>query len=213
MLSKQLTKFRLRSLLLVVALISLLLAIHLRRMRVKDLIAENHYSAMRSGYLAVELQRPKGDSKWLANFRLQNYSSEFQYEHWREGLKMDRESLAKSRPLWESAINHIQRRDYYRKLYAAPWRLFAKLPSECRLPELPDSNLPDSNAELKIWWSGNIEKFARENEFNVPFAAGYRSVEVNEFNCEMLNYASSRRGKTCVTRLFALREIVGASDE
>lgn len=115
--------FRLRTLLVLVTLLSLLLGAWAAYRNVRLLAAQHHYSALAAGYRAVRIQKPESDewnSLWRRNWK------------WPSPLRMDREAIEAALPLWRSSVRHAQLRDHYLRVIQRPWLLLRPCPPNRR---------------------------------------------------------------------------------
>ena len=102
-------RYRLRTLLIVVALLAVSLSIWRRIQDCKRLAHEHHYSSLRAGYTAIKMQ-----------------ASSF-----------DRATMTTAYPYWEDSIRHSQLADHYIEVTKKPWIMFLPPPTVSTPPQLP----------------------------------------------------------------------------
>ena len=109
---KRFRTFRLRTLLLIVAIACVGLSVRQRIRQYHLLAQEHHYLALKAGYSAMELQKSS----------------------------FDRSSLEAVYTPWEQSVHHSRLADYYMRVTNEPWIIVLPVPAFVSLPALPDSD-------------------------------------------------------------------------
>jgi hypothetical protein len=102
-------RFRLRTLLLVMAVFSVGLSIWHQFQHYRSLAHEHHYLSLLAGYKAMEIQ----------------------------GSNRDRSTMETVYPFWEKSIQHSQLADHYMRVTKRPWNMFLQPPTVGALAPLP----------------------------------------------------------------------------
>ena len=101
--------FRLRTLLLVMALFAVGLSVWRQVQHCQSLAHEHHYLSLQAGYKAMEIQ----------------------------GSNRDRSTMETVYPFWEQSIQHSQLADHYMRVTKRPWNMFLQPPTARALAPLP----------------------------------------------------------------------------
>ena len=113
---KRFRNFRLRTLLVFVAIVCVGLTVYQRVRHYQLLAHEHHYLALKAGYRAMELQ----------------------------GSSFNRSPMEAAYPRWEQSVHHSRLADYYIQVTNNPWIILLPDPAFTSLPALPedDADLP-----------------------------------------------------------------------
>jgi len=187
--------FRLRTLFVLVTILSLALAIWSRYRQLRLLAANEHYAALQSGYSAVRLQKPD-TNEWNSYWK--------QHWKWLSPLQMDRKAIEAALPLWQSSLRHAQLRDHYLAATRRPW-LLLWLPNEA-----PPPRLPTDDRLLAEWWETQFGQHVRDNMLSEAWGTSANTSMLNR-QCDILNgvdYSSDLH----FNAFLRLREIMPVDD-
>jgi hypothetical protein len=171
--------FRLRTIFVLVTLLAIAFTGYSRYRQLPLLAAQEHYAALRAGYLAVRIQKPN-TPEWNAYWR--------EYASWVTPLAMDRQSIEAALPDWQKSLRHAQLRDRYLKAQQRPWLVFWPLPKPPRLPQLPADD-----AQLAAWWEAQLAQHVKDNMLDGPWGTSYNTAMLNR-QCDILKGAYGIEG-------------------
>ncbi len=159
--SKLRRSFSLRSLLIVVALVALYLGYWRRSQDLRNQAAEYHLEALKSGYLAVRMQKPQSVD-WEHGWRNRWI--------WPSPLAMDRNSVLNALPLWQQSIESDRKSQIC--LYASnrPWLFWSSPVTTSQLKPLPTDD-----DEIGSWWDTEIATHVETLGLNQAYAFGVGS--------------------------------------
>jgi hypothetical protein len=185
--------FRLRTLFVLVTLAALALAGYSRYRHLPLLAAQEHYAALRAGYIAVRIQKPD-TPEWNAHWR--------EYAKWLKPLSMDRQSIEAALPEWQESLRHAQLRDHYLNVLHRPWLILWPSPRPWSLPPLPTDD-----TQLAAWWEAQLAQHVKDNMLDGPWGTSYNSAMLNR-QCDILNGARGFEGAPTFNTFLRLYNIM-----
>jgi hypothetical protein len=162
-------RYRLRTLLIVIALLAVSLSIWRRIQDCKGLAQEHHYASLRAGYTAINMQG-------LIYERVGAYTSPKT-----QGSSFDRATMTTVYPYWDDSIRHSQLADHYIQVTKKPWIAILPPPTVRSPPPLPADD-----ADLLAWWEKHVANHVAYNGLDCSWGS-YWDNAVNDRNLALLN--------------------------
>ncbi|WP_442511295.1 hypothetical protein SH528x_002965 [Novipirellula sp. SH528] len=153
--------FRLRTMLIAIAMIAIGLGFWTMRRDAKRLAAKHHYASMDAGYRAVRVHAPF-DPSWMTQWRSTHSLP--------PGLRIDRDCINAAAPLWQESFGHRLLADYYLQVANRPWRMMFPEPKPSVL------TFPTETDDIAIWWSQTIDPYIERNGLDHPYGYGEWTV-------------------------------------
>jgi hypothetical protein len=145
--------------LIAVGIVALCLGYWRRSQELRNQAAEYHLQSLRSGYLAVRVQKPQS-APWEADWR--------KSWKWPSPLAMDRASVSNAVPLWQESIENARKSQYCLHASSRPWLFWSSPLAQSRLPPLPADD-----DDLGLWWDAEIRPHVDRLGLNQAY--GYSS--------------------------------------
>jgi hypothetical protein len=167
-------RYRLRTLLIVIAILAVGLSVWRRIHECRRLAHEYHYSSLRAGYTALKVQ----------GLAYEHRVSELRGQYTvikEQRSSFDRATMTAAYPYWEDSIRHSQLADHYLQVTKKPW--IALLPSPTVSSPPP---LPAEDADLLAWWEKHVANHVTYNGLDCNWGS-YLDDDVGNHNVALLN--------------------------
>ncbi len=170
-------RYRLRTLLIVIAIVAVGLSVWRRIDECRHLAHEHHYSSLRAGYTALMVQG-------LAFEHRDRETGEPYTVIKEQGAGFDRATMTAAYPFWERSIRHSQLADHYMQVTKRPWIAILPPPAVSSPPPLPAEDV-----DLRAWWEKHVANHVTYNGLDCPWGS-YFDAAVSDRNLALLTVNS-----------------------